>query len=66
MINSIDAKMIKPLLADLLSAKQGLTRINGIITKLAELAFIDFLRNRDLINDNDARKQAECSLRVSA
>lgn len=66
MINSIDAKMIKPLLADLLSAKQGLTRINGIITKLAELAFIDFLRNRDLINDNDARRQAECSLMFSA
>lgn len=66
MINCIDSKMIKPLLADLLSAKQGLTRINGIITKLAELEFIDFLRNRDLIDDNEARRQTECSMGVSA
>ncbi|MDE7407840.1 MAG: hypothetical protein K2M76_05410 [Muribaculaceae bacterium] len=58
--------MIKSILADLLTVKQSLSRINGTITKLAELAFIDFLRERCIISDEEVQQLTGHSLEVSA
>lgn len=66
MINKIDSNLMRPLLADLINIKQSLSRLNGTITKLAELAFIDYLRERNLIDEIDAQECAKNSAEVSA
>lgn len=66
MISQIDSNLMRPLLADLINIKQSLSRLNGTITKLAELAFIDYLRERNLIDEIDAQECAKNSAEVSA